>query len=283
MESSAQREFRNSLGMTFVYIDSGTFMMGSPKEETGRYDDEILHRVTLTNGFYMQTTPVTVGQWQKFVDATDFLTQAEKEDGAIGFFNDEWKKEATCHWRTPGFDPSDDHPVTCVSMHDIQAFIGWLSEGTESYRLPTEAEWEYACRAGSTTSFTFGKCLSPEDANFNDAMNPLTGCRNSGLNREQTTPVGMFKENQWGLHDMHGNVLERCQDQCDWDKESDSIISDTYTENIIDPLCCQGSLQIARGGGWSADAKHSRAACRIKYDPNDRYSFLGFRLVSSSV
>jgi formylglycine-generating enzyme required for sulfatase activity len=288
MESKAQREFRNTVGMTFISLDPGVFMMGSPEEEPGRYEDEILHKVTLTKGFYMQTTPVTVGQWKSFVDATGFFTQAEKEDGAIGLLDadavgeseEEWGKNVSCIWKTPGFAQTDEHPVTCVSMYDIQAFIEWLNREDEQncYRLPTEAEWEYACRAGKKSIFTFGDCLSPEDANFNDAVNSLTGCSNSGVNRKHTTPVSMFRKNSWGLYDMHGNVLERCQDQCDWDKESDAIISNTYTEGVVDPLGCQGALHIARGGGWSADAKHSRAACRIKYDPNDRYSFLGFRL-----
>ncbi|CAK8715741.1 hypothetical protein GCAAIG_05145 [Candidatus Electronema halotolerans] len=284
-----EKSLQNRLDMTFVHIQPGTFMMGSPEDEVGRYADELLHKVTLSKGFYLQTTPVTVGQWRRFVDATGFLTQAEKEDGAIGLFGDgaggqfeeEWSKNSSCTWQTPGFAQTDEHPVTCVSMHDIEAFINWLAEEGELCRLPTEAEWEYACRAGGNARFAFGDCLSAEEVNFNDAVNPLPGCQNSGVNRNQTLPVSWSRPNRWGLHDVHGNVLERCLDQCDWDEKKDMIVSDTYREGIVDPLCSQGRLHIARGGAWSADAKHCRAACRIKYDPNDRYSFLGFRLVKS--
>ncbi len=276
----SNENMQNHFGMTFVHVPTGSFMMGSPKDEPGRYADEMLHNVTLTKGFFLQTTPVTVGQWRRFVDATAFLTQAEKEDGAIGLFDDKWDKYPACTWQTPGFIQTDEHPVTCVSMHDIEAFINWLTEAGEPCRLPTEAEWEYACRAGSNAAFSFGDCLLAEDANFYDAVNPLPGCQNSGVYRKKTVPVDWSRKNRWGLSDVHGNVAEWCLDRCDWDDQKELIISDTYSEGIVDPLCCHGKLHIARGGGWwSTDAKHCRAACRIKYDPNDRYSVLGFRLV----
>ncbi len=282
-------EMENAQGMRFVRIRAGSFLMGSPENEPGRYEDETLHRVTLTRDFHLQTTPVTVGQWRRFSQSSGYLTQAEREGGACGplgsalHAESSWGISPRFTWRTPGFAQQDDHPVTCVSMHDIEAFIDWLNTGEKEanhrYRLPTEAEWEYACRAGSTTIFAFGDCLSIDDANFNDSLHPLPGCGNSGVYLQKTIPVGKTKANHWGLLGMHGNVVERCADLCDWDAEKGMLICDTYRDDIRDPLSSKGTVHIARGGGWSADARHCRSACRIKYAPDERWTFLGFRLV----
>lgn len=209
--SEPEREFTNSLGMKFVYIRPGTLMMGSPRDEPERSDDEILHKVTLTKGFYMQTTQVTVGHWRIFVRSAGFKTEAETGDGAYGWTGSEWKKDKRYYWDNPGFPQTDEHPVTCVSWNDAQAFIMWLNQKEgKIYRLPTEAEWEYSCRAGTAIPFFFGKCLSTDVANY-DGNYPLKGCP-KGKYREKTVPVGSFAPNAWGLYDMHGNVCEWCQD-----------------------------------------------------------------------
>ncbi|XCN74099.1 MAG: formylglycine-generating enzyme family protein [Candidatus Electrothrix aestuarii] len=282
MESKVQREFRNTLGMTFISIDPGTFMMGSLEGEPGKYDDEMLHNVTLTNGFYMQITPVTVGQWRKFVDATDFLTQAEKEGGAYIWVDKKRERNSSIYWDNPGFEQTDAYSVTCITWNDIQKFIQWLNQKHEGeYRLPTEAEWEYACRAGTTTPFSCGSCLSTDHANYNGTYSQLPGCPNE-KNRKKMLPAGSLEPNPWGLYDMHGNVYEWCQDKAEWDTEKSLIINNTtYLDGVKNPLCAKGSSQILRGGCWGADAIHCRSAVRLTHDPNDCFDYIGFRLVRS--
>ncbi|QTA82859.1 Sulfatase-modifying factor enzyme domain-containing protein [Desulfonema limicola] len=174
----------SEIKMKFVYIRPGEFMMGSPKDEPERSDDEVLHKVILTKGFYMQTTPVTQAQWKAVMGSNP----SRFKDGG------------------------DNCPVENVSWDDAQDFIKALNKtaGKQKYRLPTEAEWEYACRAGTKTPFYTGRCLGTDQANY-DGNNPLKGCP-KGIYRKKTTPVGSFPSNPWGLYDMHGNVWEWCQD-----------------------------------------------------------------------
>ncbi|WP_320042265.1 SUMF1/EgtB/PvdO family nonheme iron enzyme [uncultured Desulfobacter sp.] len=191
------KKIKNELGMTFVYIPPGTFMMGSPDSEPGRDDDEILHPVTLTKGFYMQTTQVTQAQWQAVM----------------------------------GDNPSDfsgcgyDCPVERVSWEDVQEFIDRLNQqlSDTGYRLPTEAEWEYAARAGSQTAFANGPITIIEsgldlDPNL-DAMGWY--CYNA---HGKTHPVAQKAANDWGLYDMHGNVWEWCADWYDDYPEDELLI-----------------------------------------------------------
>ncbi|MBW2346123.1 MAG: formylglycine-generating enzyme family protein, partial [Deltaproteobacteria bacterium] len=140
-KTAAKSMVESSLGMKFVYISPGTFMMGSPENEEGRdRDEEALHRVTLTRGFYMQTTEATVGQWRAFVKDTGYKTDAENKGKAYIWIDGAQQEKKGYYWEKPGFQQSEDHPVTCVSWKDISAFIGWLDakEG-KTYRLPTEA------------------------------------------------------------------------------------------------------------------------------------------------
>ncbi len=241
--SEPEKEFTNSLGMKFVYIPPGTFMMGSPEDEPERSEDEILHKVTLTKGFYMQTTQVTQKQWK-----------------AVMGNNPSYFKNC------------DECPVESVSWNDVQEFIKKLNgiEKKELYCLPTEAQWEYSCRAGTATPFFFGKCLSTDEANY-DGNYPLKGCP-KGKYREKTVPVGSFAPNAWGLYDMHGNVWEWCQD---W--------YDTYPANAVtDPGGpSEGSSRVGRGGSWSHLARLCRSAYRYYDSPSGRIYYLGFRLLLS--
>jgi len=253
--------FTNKLGMRFVLVPAGSFIMGSPESEKGRQENETQHRVTLSKSFYMGETEVTQGQWEKLV----------------------------------GFNPSSfsklgkNYPVDSVSWNQCVEFIRVLNEWekTDKYRLPTEAEWEYACRAGATTAFAEGSpttfaCNEPEPAILEMAWY----CYNSGAQN----PAGDFKPhpvktklpNKWGLYDMHGNVQEWVMDACEWrDPLSRSVgaKTDTYQDNMVDPLSKTGDHRIFRGGAWHQSSKYQRAAYRGYYKPVAKRNSLGFRIV----
>jgi formylglycine-generating enzyme required for sulfatase activity len=248
----------NSIGMTFVYIKPGTFMMGSPLYETGRDNDETQHQVTLTKGFYMGETEVTVGQWRTFARDSGYRTEAETGGGAFVNISGKWEKKEGYYWDNPGFAQSENHPVTCVSWNDAQAFIRWINskEGAD-YRLPTEAEWEYAARAGTQMARFWGE--DPDQAcdyaNVADhtewsgrKWNNPHNCRDGHW---FTAPVGSFRPNPWGLYDMIGNVWEWCQD---WK-------GDYPTSSVTDPTGpYSGSNRVNRGGSWG---NFARTAVRL--------------------
>ena len=279
------KKISNSIGMEFVYIEPGTFMMGSPSNESGRDKDEKQHSVTLTKGFYMQTTEVTVGQWRAFVRDTGYKTDAETGGGAWIWTGSKWGKKEGYYWGNPGFSQSDDHPVTCVSWNDVQKFIRWLNrkEG-EKYGLPTEAQWEYACRAGTSTARFWGD--DPDDAcgyaNVHDQTSKRVNNKfdwshhNCDDGYAVTAPVGSFRFNDFGLYDMIGNVWEWCEDRCNWEGK---VVTDTYRNGIVDPLCVKGSYRVIRGGCWNNLPRCVRSAFRFNYSPGSRYSGLGFRLL----
>ncbi|MCP3888325.1 MAG: SUMF1/EgtB/PvdO family nonheme iron enzyme [Desulfobulbaceae bacterium] len=228
-------------GIKFVYISPGTFKMGSPKAESGRYDNETHHQVTLTQGFYMQTTEVTQGQWRSLMGNNP------------SFFNG-------C---------GDDCPVEQVSWSDAQQFIWRLNqlEGDNKYRLPTEAEWEYACRAGSATAFASGEITALECDNDSNLADVAWFCGNSA---KTIHPVALKKPNAWGLYDMHGNVSELCQD---WYGE--------YPPDLVnDPEGpASGIDHSVRGGGWDSYARHCRTACRGAISSGQKIFDVGFRIV----
>ena len=271
-QAAAGKQLKNSLGMEFAYIPPGSFMMGSPSDEANRDNDETQHRVTLSRGYYMQTKEVTVGQWRKFAGESGYRTEAETGDGSYVFEGRKWIKKAGTYWDNPGFSRKDDHPVTCVSWNDAQEFIRWLNrKDQKTYRLPTEAEWEYAARAGADTPFSFGSCLSTDQANYNGNY-PYSGC-SKGVYRESPIAVGSFPPNAWGLYDMHGNVWEWCED---W-------YGDYPSGSVTDPIGANsGSVRVLRGGGWGGYAGGCRSAFRDGSAPGDRGGSLGFRLAFSS-
>ncbi len=255
----------NKLGMQFVLIPSGSFVMGSPKSEPGRQWNEKQHRVVISKNFYMQETEVTQGQWEKLV----------------------------------GFNPSSfsklgkNFPVDTVSWNEAVEFINLLNkfEGTDKYRLPTEAEWEYACRAGSRTAYYSGpvtvnefNCNTPEPSLLDSAWY----CYNSGSPEAAVAldfkphPVKAKKPNKWGLYDMHGNVQEWVLDSCKWRdfwRAKVGVVTTTYEDNVVDPLNTTGKHRIIRGGGWYQTGKYQRAAYRSYYKPGVRRNSLGFRIV----
>jgi formylglycine-generating enzyme required for sulfatase activity len=233
-------ERKNKFGMTFKFIESGTFMMGSTEDEPGRNDDnEKLHMVTLDNGFYMQEAEVTKEQWK-----------------AIMGFGDKLSHPSRCL-------KGKDQPMEHVGWDDTQRFINKLNGmGKEKYRLPTEAEWEYACRAGTTTPFAFGKNLT-RNANFDD---------DSPDSIHSTTPVKSYDPNHWGLYDMHGNVSEWCNDYYD-------EYTDGHIENPTGPSLSKSMEKVIRGGDYRDHANNCRSAFRRGAMTGYRAGTLGFRLV----
>ncbi len=267
--------------MKFIYIPPGEFMMGSPdgkdgkvEKEKGRYDNEILRRIKLTEGFYMQTTEVTVGQWKEYAKDPEYEpTDAERGKGCYVRVDGDRGYRKGYDWKNPGFDQTDDHPVACVSWNDAKKFIAWLSkeDGGRKYTLPTEAQWEYAARGGAKTQdpFWFGKCLSTDQANYNGNY-PMEGCA-KGRYREETVPANQFEPNGWGLKNMHGNVWEWCQD---W--------YGAYDQNdVVDPKGPEkGANRVLRGGSWFSNVRNCRSAYRYWLFPSVSDSFNGFRLAA---
>ncbi len=250
----------NSLGMRFVYIPAGSFIMGSPENEKGRNWNETLHKVTLSRGFYLQETEVTQGEWSRLVSPNP-----------------------------SSFKSGDNYPVDSVSWNQAMQFISFLNthEHTDKYRLPTEAEWEYACRAGSRTAFSSGpittfSCKEPEPALIRTAWY----CYNSGSQDPPEDfsphPVKQLSPNAWGLYDMEGNVQEWVMDAC---KGRDiftgrvGVITSTYKQNVVDPLSKKGKNRVFRGGGWYQGPKYQRCAFRGFYKPVTVRNSLGFRIV----
>jgi formylglycine-generating enzyme required for sulfatase activity len=263
----------NSLGMLLAYIPAGKFGMGSPRDEPHREAQEKRHEVQLTREFYVSVHEVTVGQFREFIRDSGHATEAEK-DGKGGWgVNESGSLELNGKftWETPGFQQSDNHPVVIVSWNDAKAFCRWLSiKEKKRYRLPTEAEWEYACRSGTRSAYANGndpqRLMLVGNAGEGRSVKPEDGHR-------FTAPVGQYKPNAFGLYDMHGNVWEWCED---W-YAPNSYASEKQTDPVGP---ASGKARVHRGGGWSSATHRCRSAARIGRHPSSyRGSYLGFRVV----
>ncbi|MBN2283519.1 MAG: formylglycine-generating enzyme family protein [Deltaproteobacteria bacterium] len=240
----SQTSFINSVGMSFTLIKAGTFTMGSSLKEPGRTAAETSHTVRLTRPFYLQTTEVTQGQWK-----------------AVMGRNPSYFKRC-----------GDECPVEQVSWNDTILFIEKLNEmeDTGRYRLPTEAEWEYACRARVRKTFYTGPCIDTGQANFN-GLYPLEGCP-AGDYRNTSIPCGSYEPNPWGLYDMCGNVWEWCED---WygdhpgDVQSDPEGADDGTQRVV------------KGGAWNSMGRQIRPASRMGVPPAGFTNYIGFRVACS--
>ena len=231
--------------MEMIYCPPGEFMMGSPATEEGRDDDETQHRVILTRGFWLGKFPVTQRQWQSVMGSNPSK-----------------------------FTRDDVLPVECVSWNDCKRFIEKVKSSVKQQlggdaRFPTEAEWEYACRAGTTTAYFWGDALNGDKANCNG--NYPYGVRGIGTNFKKTTPVGCYGKNAWGLCDLHGNVWEWCSD---WYGE--------YMGDAVDPMGSDsGIARVLRGGSWCSHAQECRSARRSRGGADKARDRYGFRLCCS--
>ena len=247
---SAEKRFTNSIGMEFALIPAGTFVMGSPPDEPRRNKDEVQHKVTLSKPFYMQTTEVTLKQWRAVMGKKFFgLFRRKKGKG--------------------------NKPIVKVSWFDSVKFIeklNTLNEGT--YRLPTEAEWEYAARAGSQTAYSWGNEIDCTKAMYSNNTLKSDDCvdyvKSRGLAADGPAPVKSYPPNAWGLYDMHGNVWEWVQD---W--------NGAYPQTVlVDPKGAEsGKERVRRGGSWFKFGRACRSANRNFAHPATKHNTLGFRVV----
>ncbi len=258
---SSPNAFVNSLGIKMVYVEPGTFEMGSPEDEEGRKEDETLHRVTLTKGYFIAATHVTQDQWRvvmgknhskyknpknpaeqvrwlRVLEFCEILTDAENKKGLLGFLK---KKEV------------------------------------RRYRLPTEAEWEYACRAGSQYPFNCGRTLFTDQSNF-DGTKPYGATGQKGAVRKSPMPVSSFKPNAWGIYDMHGNVADWCSDlYAPYSAAADEELG------LVDPKGPEeppksGPIRVVRGGSFRSGAAECRSAARRFVEEGVHYDDVGLRL-----
>jgi len=276
----------NKVTMKLVQIPAGKFMMGSPETEKDRDKDEVQHEVTISKPFYMGVTHVTVDQFAAFVTDSGYKTDAEKDGWSVGFEVKDGKiiveKMNGCSWRNPSFDQKGDHPVVQVSWNDAKAFCDWLSKKSgKTVVLPTEAQWEYACRAGTRTAYPWGD--DPDDGRG------WANCTDQSLKKKLpnepdkvkffswddgfvfTSPVGSFKPNAFGLYDMIGNAGEWCSDWYDKDYYANA--------NNVDPQGPgSGSSRVLRGGSWGCGPQFCRSASRDWLTPDVRRFNVGFRV-----
>ncbi len=251
----------------FVRIPEGEFTMGSPEGEAERYDDETQHQVKVSE-FYLCKYAVTFAEFKKFIDA-GYQTDAEKANSSRIWDGMEWKDKEGINWRhgVSGDERApeeDNHPVLHVSWNDAGAYCKWMTDKTgKTLRLPTEAEWEYACRAGTTTPFNTGENLTTDQANY-DGNFPYNS-NPKGKYRENTIPVDSFASNAWGLYNMHGNVYEWCSDWYGEKYYEESKVNDVIQRMLDNPATLGDALLEAAKLPFSGADKLVFELNRIKY------------------
>jgi formylglycine-generating enzyme required for sulfatase activity len=288
------REKRDGLELAMLLIPAGSFVMGSPPQEQERDDREGPQQWVELGEFLLGRTPITQAQWRQVagwqplpaerwgrqLDPEPSFFQPRRNPEARGFGDGRFSLLA-------GETDSEQRPVDNVSWLDAIEFCSRLSQRTgRPYTLPSEAQWEYACRAGTTTAFHFGETITPELANYDGNYKYADGPK--GEVRKQTTPVGMFPANAWGLQDMHGNVWEWCFDH--WHDSYEGAPADgSAWENLAEPNNkattkkgnngdSEPQPRLLRGGSWSARPAYCRSAYRYFFPPGFRFDFIGFRV-----
>jgi formylglycine-generating enzyme required for sulfatase activity len=315
----------NSIGMKLVRVSAGEFVMGTEDARLIRADhphsiepevedEQPTLRVRISRPLDAGACEVTVGQFRAFVEATGYKTDAETRGGGRALDAtarsevDRFPQRRETDWRNPGFSQTDEHPVACVSWHDAVAFCQWLSKQEAAvYRLPTEAEWEYLCRAGTNTWYFCGN--KPDDlyryANVADAAlyalhreivlrQRVSGLEPpSGDGHAYTSPAGSYPANAFGLCDTHGNLWEWCDDRYDelrykqlgktvgrehgWQKQERPLVDPQGPEPTDRHQ--HGDWRVIRGGSWYVSPISSRSALRGYAEAHDAYSYIGFRAV----
>ena len=277
----------NSIGMRLVRIQAGTFVIGSPSAELGRRCDETQHTVTITRDYELGQFEVTRGQFRAFVEAIGYQSESERsQQGGYGVELPTYRLtglDPKYSWRSTGFEQTDQHPVVNVSWNDAVAFCEWLSKKEMAvYRLPTEAEWEFACRAGTTATFPFGDDRESlvgfgnvVDADAHAAFPDRIALQASD-GHILTATIGSYRANPWGLHDMHGNVWEWCGD---W-------FAPHAAEEEVDPHGPAGPQpagRVIKGGDWYHDWSFARPAPRYPIPPTVVRRHGGFRVVREDI
>jgi sulfatase modifying factor 1 len=302
------KQIENVIGMKFVLIPAGEFMMGSaegpdslagsyPQYERERFqklDDEApVHKVRVTRAFYLGQHEVTVGQFRRFLEASGYQPESEADGtGAYGY-NPDYDPAKSVRgdafegrnpkysWRNPGFRQRDDHPVVNVTWNDAVAMCKWLSEMEgKTYRLPTEAEWEYAGRAGTRTRYFSGddpqsllKAANVFDADAASHWERWADYAVSGHDGFAfTSPVGSFAPNAFGLYDIHGNAWEWTADWHDEHYYANSPLDDPKGP-------ATGTVRVRRGGSWHTWSFYARSSYRNWNTPDTRYTLVGMRLL----
>ncbi len=297
-----QREprFAEQLGIELVKIPAGTFEMGNrlTANEVAEIvasaprsidNESPVHRVIISRPFLMASTEITFAQFRRFTEDTNFRTVAEVRGKGAGFHPETgtFSIDAKFSWRFPGFSQGDSHPVVNITWFDAQQFCSWLTEKDgRRFTLPTEAQWEYACRAGTNSAFNWGDSIAdlPNIACFSVVPGDRTGSKNrSGVKRymrESTQPVKSFTPNAFGLYDMHGNAWEWCEDL--YASNYYEVSSDTNPpgpKETTEKTRCH----ITRGGGWYYGPHYCRSSCRYWFQPDNANCSQGFRVVSDNV
>ena len=259
-EGAKAGDERAVAGVKLCWCPPGKFTMGSPESEPGHRPDEKQVEVTLTKGFWTAKYETTQGQWKRVVGKLPGKATAElpeDDDLPVGDVN------------------FADAEKFCVKLTELGRKDGTLPKGWE-VRLPTEAQWEYACRAGTTTATAFGDKLSPRQANFK--TKPYNGGED-WPSLGKAAKVGRYPANPWGLHDMHGNTFEWCRD---WyhDKLPGGADPDLYEAKATSPKNRTGDYsRVRRGGAWTDVGKYCRSALRLRFEPQRGYDHIGFRVV----
>ena len=254
-----------NINVELVWVAPGTFIQGSPETELGREPDEIQHRVTISKGFYIGKYPITVEQFQSFVNQTRYKTEAERgTSGGFGWNGQDLVQSPEFDWRNPGYPSSKSHPVTIITLEDAQAFCKWLSSKSKmKVQLPTESQWEFACRAGSGERTYAG--------DTDEHIDEIAWTKGNALGAQS---VGGKRPNSLGIFDMCGNVSEWCLD----------IYGKYPATNQTDPVATvpdagEKPRNVLRGGSWNRDRRRARSAARFRSDPKSRNADIGFRVV----
>jgi len=263
--------FREALGpnaddagpsLTMLWIPPGRFWMGSPEDEPERRSGEGPQHLVQLQGFFLSQTPITQAQWRQVAQ-----WRPTKGEGA-------WNQKLN---PIPSRFKGDQRPVEQVSWEDAMEFCRRLSQRTgRRYTLPSEAQWEYACRAGTTTPFHLGSTISTKLANYNG--NEVYGDGAKGDFRQQTTDVASFPANPWGLHDMHGNVWEWCADHRYPNYEGAPEDGRDWIDEDAKENKNETKSRLLRGGSWDSRPRYCRSACRNSHHPDGRDDDVGFRV-----